>query len=82
MVQFYTEGIEWNYNFHKALLDEYQLRENNILSRLVDSFPDMKDILNNLLFLHNNNSNTLTHVSDLENNAFIIMAKDRQSKTS
>lgn len=82
LVQFYTEGIEWNYNFHKALLDEYQLRENNILSRLVDSFPDMKDILNNLLFLHNNNSNTLTHVSDLEDNAFIIMAKERQSKTS
>ena len=79
LVRFYSNGnIEWNYSFHKALLGEYQLQHDNILSRLKENHTDLQEVLNNIISLHNNYGQSLIHAMDIENSTFIKMAKERQ----
>lgn len=75
LVQFYPKEIGWNYSFHEALMGEYHLPEDNMLSRLAEKHADLKDILNEIIFLHNSNTQTLS-----EDNALVKMAKERQQK--
>ena len=75
LVQFYPKEIGWNYSFHEALMGEFQLPEDNMLSRLAEKHADLKDILNEIIFLHNSNAQTLS-----EDNALVKMAKKRQQK--
>ena len=75
LVQFYPKEIGWNYSFHEALMGEYHLPEDNMLSRLAEKHADLKDILNEIIFLHNSNTQTLS-----EGNALVKMAKERQQK--
>lgn len=75
LVQFYPKEIGWNYSFHKALMGEYHLPEDNMLSRLAEKHVDLKDILNEIIFLHNSNTQTLS-----KDNAIVKIAKERQQK--
>ena len=75
LVQFYPKEIGWNYSFHEALMGEYHLPEDNMLSHLAEKHADLKDILNEIIFLHNSNTQTLS-----EDNALVKMAKERQQK--
>lgn len=56
-------------------MGEFQLPEDNMLSRLAEKHADLKDILNEIIFLHNSNAQTLS-----EDNALVKMAKKRQQK--
>lgn len=79
LIRFYSNGnIEWNYSFHKALLGEYQLQHDNILSRLKEKHTDLQEVLNSIISLHNNYGQSLFHAMDIENSTFIKMAKERQ----
>lgn len=79
LVRFYSNGnVEWNYSFQKALLGEYQLQHDNILSRLKEKHTDLQEVLNSIISLHNNYGQSLIHVMDIENSTFIKMAKERQ----
>lgn len=80
LVIFYPEVIEWSFNFHEAILGEYQLQGNHVLAQLEKAYPDKKDVFNSLLNLHNHNTSTLQHIDGLETNPFIQMAKERQQQ--
>ena len=75
LVQFYPKEIGWNYSFHEALMGKYHLPEDNMLSRLAEKHADLKGILNEIIFLHNSNTQTLS-----KDNALVKMAKERQQK--
>lgn len=75
LVQFYPKEIRWNNSFHTALLGAYQLPDDNMLSRLSEKHTDLKDVLDDIIFLHNYNTQILS-----ENNALVKMAKERQKK--
>lgn len=75
LVQFYPKEIGWNYSFHEALMGKYHLPEDNMLSRLAEIHADLKGILNEIIFLHNSNTQTLS-----EDNALVKIAKERQQK--
>lgn len=47
----------------------------DMLSRLVEKHADLKGILNEIIFLHNSNTQTLSN-----DNALVKMAKKRQQK--
>lgn len=80
LVIFYNNGnIEWNFHYKRAILGESSLPENNLLSRLTETFPDEKDIFHSLLTLHNH-CRSLTDVSNLKDDAFIKMASSRQNR--
>lgn len=75
LVQFYPKEIGWNYSFHEALMGKYHLPEDNMLSRLAEKHADLKGILNEIIFLHNSNTQTLS-----KDYALVKMAKKRQQK--
>ena len=75
LVQFYPKEIGWNHSFHEALMGKYHLPEDNMLSRLAEKYTDLKDILNEIIFLHNSNTQTLS-----KDYALVKMAKGRQLK--
>lgn len=78
LIHFYSNGnIEWSYSFQKALLGEYQLQQDSILSRLRGKHADLKEVLNSIISLHNNYGQTLAHAMDIGNNVFIKMVKER-----
>lgn len=79
LVIFYDNGkIGWNYPYRKALLGEYQLPEENILTHLAETHTDEKEIYDTLLGLFNH-FRDLYDVSDLMNVPFIKMAKAKQT---
>ena len=75
LVQFYPKEVGWNHSFHEALMGKYHLPEDNMLSRLAEKYTDLKDILNEIIFLHNSNTQTLS-----KDYALVKMAKGRQLK--
>lgn len=75
LVQFYPKEIGWNHSFHEALMGKYYLPKDNMLSRLAEKHTDLKDILNEIIFLHNSNTQTLS-----KDYALVKMAKERQQK--
>lgn len=75
LVQLYPKEIGWNHSFHEALMGKYHLPEDNMLSRLAEKYTDLKDILNEIIFLHNSNTQTLS-----KDYALVKMAKGRQLK--
>lgn len=75
LVQFYPKEIGWNYSFHEALMGKYHLPEDNMLSRLAEKHADLKGILNEIIFLHNSNTQTLS-----KDYVLVKMAKKRQQK--
>ena len=80
LVIFYNNGnIEWDFHYKRAILGESSLPENNLLSRLAETFPDEKDIFHSLLTLHNH-CRSLTDVSNLKDDAFIKMASSKQNR--
>lgn len=79
LVVFYDNGkIGWNYPYRKALLGEYQLPKENILTHLAETHTDEKEIYDSLLGLFNH-FRDLYDVSDLMNVPFIKMAKAKQT---
>lgn len=79
LVVFYDDGkIGWNYPYRKALLGEYQLPKENILTHLAETHTDEKEIYDSLLGLFNH-FRDLYDVSDLMNVPFIKMAKAKQT---
>ena len=79
LVIFYDDGkIEWNYPYRKALLGEYQLPKENILTHLAETHTDEKEIYDSLLGLFNH-CRDLYDVSDLMDVPFIKMAKAKQT---
>ena len=79
LVIFYDDGkIGWNYPYRKALLGEYQLPKENILTHLAETHTDEKEIYDSLLGLFNH-FRDLYDVSDLMNVPFIKMAKAKQT---
>lgn len=79
LVIFYDNGkIGWNYPYRKALLGEYQLPEENILTHLAETYTDEKEIYDSLLGLFNH-FRDLYDVSDLMDVPFIKMAKAKQT---
>lgn len=79
LVVFYDDGkIGWNYPYRKALLGEYQLPKENILTHLAETHTDEKEIYDSLLGLFNH-FRDLCDVSDLMNVPFIKMAKAKQT---
>ena len=79
LVIFYDDGkIGWNYPYRKALLGEYQLPEENILTHLAETHTDEKEIYDSLLGLFNH-FRDLYDVSDLMDVPFIKMAKAKQT---
>lgn len=78
LIRFYPQSIGWDYDFQVAILGRYKMPENNILLRLSKKYPEEKEVFKSLLNLQNYCNQTLEHVSDLENNVFIKMAKSRQ----
>lgn len=82
LIVFYKNGkVEWDWPYRKAILGEYQLPEDNILSRLSLAFPENKKIFDSLHSLQNNNR-SLIDVDGLDKNEFVIMAKQVQGKLS
>lgn len=79
LVRFYSQSICWDYDFQEAILGRYKMQENNILSQLAEKYSEEKDVFVSLLNLQNHFSQTLEHISGLENDAFIKMAKSRQN---
>lgn len=75
LVQFYPKEIGWNHSVHEALMGKYHLPEDNMLSRLAEKHTDLKDILNEIIFLHNSNTQILS-----KDYALVKMAKERQQK--
>lgn len=75
LVQFYPKEIGWNHSIHEALMGKYYLPKDNMLSRLAEKHTDLKDILNEIIFLHNSNTQTLS-----KDYALVKMAKERQQK--
>lgn len=79
LVVFYDDGkIGWNYPYRKALLGEYQLPKENILTHLAETHTDEKEIYDSLLGLFNH-CRDLYDVSDLMDVPFIKMAKAKQA---
>lgn len=79
LVIFYDDGkIGWNYPYRKALLGEYQLPKENILTHLAETYTDEKEIYDSLLGLFNH-FRDLYDVSDLMNVPFIKMAEAKQT---
>lgn len=79
LVIFYENGkIGWNYPYRKALLGEYQLPEENILTHLAETHTEEKDIYDSLLGLFNH-CRDLYDVSNLMDVPFIKMAKAKQT---
>lgn len=79
LVIFYDDGkIGWNYPYRKALLGEYQLPKENILTHLAETHTDEKEIYDSLLGLFNH-FRDLYDVSDLMNVPFIKMAEAKQA---
>lgn len=79
LVIFYDDGkIGWNYPYRKALLGEYQLPKENILTHLAETHTDEKEIYDSLLGLFNH-FRDLYDVSDLMNVPFIKMAEAKQT---
>lgn len=79
LVVFYDDGkIGWNYPYRKALLGEYQLPKENILTHLAETHTDEKEIYDSLLGLFNH-FRDLYDVSGLMNVPFIKMAKAKQT---
>ena len=79
LVVFYDDGkIGWNYPYRKALLGEYQLPKENILTHLAETHTDEKEIYDSLLGLFNH-FRDLYDVPDLMNVPFIKMAKAKQT---
>ena len=79
LVIFYDDGkIGCNYPYRKALLGEYQLPEENILTHLAETHTDEKEIYDSLLGLFNH-FRDLYDVSDLMDVPFIKMAKAKQT---
>ena len=64
--------------YRKALLGEYQLPKENILTHLAETHMDEKEIYDSLLGLFNH-FRDLYDVSDLMNVPFIKMAKAKQT---
>lgn len=64
--------------YRKALLGEYQLPEENILTHLAETHTDEKEIYDSLLDLFNH-CRDLYDVSDLMDVPFIKMAKAKQT---
>ena len=82
LIVFYKNGkVEWDWPYRKAILGEYQLPEDNILSRLSLAFPENKKIFDSLHSLQNN-CRSLIDVDGLDKNEFVIMAKQVQGKMS
>lgn len=80
LVVFYNNGkIGWNYPYRRALLGEYQLPEENILTHLAEAHTDEKEIYDSLLGLFNH-CRDLYDVSDLMDVPFIKMAKAKQNE--
>lgn len=77
LVRFYPTTTEWDFDFLVAILGQYKMQENNILLQLAEKYSEDKDVFSSLLNLHNHFAQTLQHVSGLENEAFIRMAKSR-----
>lgn len=82
LIVFYKNGnVEWDWPYRKAILGEYKLPEDNILSRLSLAFPENKKIFDSLYSLQNN-CRSLRDVDGLDKNEFVIMAKQVQGKLS
>ena len=82
LIIFYKNGkVEWDWPYRKAILGEYQLPEDNILSRLSLAFPENKKFFDSLHSLQNN-CRSLIDVDGLDKNEFVIMAKQVQCKLS
>lgn len=78
LIIFYSNGnIEWNWHYRKAILDDSALPNDNILTHLIETYPNEKEIFAALLSLHNH-FHSLIDVSGLSDNAFVKMAKDRK----
>ena len=75
---FYPEKIEWDYDFLEALLGQYMMSDDNILLKLAKKYSEEKDVFMSLFHLQNRYSQSLQNVADIENYAFIKMAKSRQ----
>ena len=78
LVVFYPEKIEWDYDFLEALLGQYMMSDDNILLKLAKKYSEEKDVFMSLFHLQNRYSQSLQNVADIENYAFIKMAKSRQ----
>lgn len=79
LVVFYDNGkIGWNYPYRKALLGEYQLPKENILTHLAETHTEEKEIYDSLLGLFNH-CRDLSDVSGLMDAPFIKMAKAKQT---
>ena len=82
LIIFYKNGkVEWDWSYRKAILGEYQLPEDNILSRLSLAFPENKKFFDSLHSLQNN-CRSLIDVDGLDKNEFVIIAKQVQCKLS
>lgn len=80
LVVFSDKGyVEWNYHYRKALLGEYQLSEENILTHLAETYTKEKEIFESLLGLFNH-CRSLCDVSGLMDDEFIKMARAKQSE--
>lgn len=78
LVIFYGNGnIEWDYHYKNAILGGMSMHGDNLLTHLIEVFPKEKDIFNSLLSLYTHCS-SLIDVSNLNDDAFIKMARLRQ----
>lgn len=78
LVIFYENGnIEWDYHYKNAILGGMSMHGDNLLTHLMEAFPEEKDIFNSLQKLYTHCS-SLTDISNLNDDAFIKMARFRQ----
>ena len=82
LVIFYDNGnIEWNEHFKNAILGESPTLCYNLVFQLEEVYPAQKEIWKSLLTLHHN-FRSLLDCTNLNDSAFIKMAKERQNQSS
>ena len=82
LVIFYDNGnIEWNDHFKNAILGESPTLCYNLVFQLEEVYPAQKEIWKSLLTLHHN-FRSLLDCTNLNDSAFIKMAKERQNQPS